>query len=364
MRRMQNILIFGLTLLAALAGLDIYLQLAEIQTPMETRIDPRLGPTYIPHKHITRFNEGFFVGSANEYGYMGQAVPPRRRGAERRVLLLGDSFVLGHTVLPRHYFGRFLEARLGDATGDAVHALNFGKADFNLWNMYQYYRDFAGTFDHDVALFFVGDGDLVPARQIATDLYPVVSLQGDSLVIDRRFRHSRSFRFYRAIEPVFTNSAVLRLVFNSYKMVKRGELAAVVLDRFAPARAASAASAAPAPAHRSVELPVLSRAILRELARDPRNVLVIQKSLSPELRAEVRAAGLPMIDLGACLDSLQAAGQDPYYWSITGARGHWNHATHLVIGRFLADRLLAMGMVWSDGGPRAPAPREGVSGRN
>lgn len=364
MRLVKNLIIFGVTLLAGLAGLDAYLQLAEIQTPMETRIDPRLGPTYIPNKRITRFNEGFFIGSANEFGYMGEAVPPRRRGSERRVLLLGDSFVLGHTVLPRHYFGRDLEARLSAATGAEFHALNFGKADFNLWNMYQYFTDFAGTFDHDVALFFVGDGDLVPARQIATDLYPVVSLQADSLVIDRRFRSSRSFRFYKSIEPVFTNSAVLRLAFNSYKMVKRGELASVVLDRFAPARAASGAAAAPAPAGPPVELPAISRAILRQFARDPRNVLVIQKSLAPELREEVRAAGLPMIDLGACMDSLQAAGMDPYYWPVTGTRGHWNHATHPVIGRFLAERLLAMGMIKSDGGPAATAAPEGIAGRN
>ena len=56
-----------------MAGLDVYLQLAEIQTPMETRVDARLGPVYIPNKRITRFNEGFFMGSVNEYGYMGPA---------------------------------------------------------------------------------------------------------------------------------------------------------------------------------------------------------------------------------------------------------------------------------------------------
>ncbi|MHB8078593.1 MAG: hypothetical protein ACYDIE_04985 [Candidatus Krumholzibacteriia bacterium] len=348
MRRVKNILIFALALAGTLALLDGYLQTAEIQTPMETRIDPLLGPTYIPHKRITRFNEGLFIGSANAYGYMGPAVPPRRRGAEHRVLLLGDSFVLGHTVLPRHYFGRFLEQRLSKVTGEQFHALNFGKADFNFWNMYQYYRDFAGLYDHDIALFFVGPGDLVPDRQVASDLYPAVTLQGDSLVIDRSFRGRRTYRFYKTIEPVFTNSAVLRLIFNSYKMVRRHELADVVLDKFAPRRAAVADETAPDAPPPTAELPPTSRAILRELARDPRNVLVIQRSLAPELRDAVRAAGLPMIDLGAFLDSLSAAGEDPYYWPITRRRGHWNHAAHPVIGRFLADQLLAAGLVKPD----------------
>ncbi len=345
MRSVKTFLVFGLALMATLVGLDVYLQLAEIQTPMETRIDQRLGPTYIPNKKITRFTEGFFIGSANAYGYMGPSIPPARSGLERRVLLLGDSFVLGHTVLPRHYFGRWLEARLREVSGEVYHALNFGKADFNFWNMYQYYKDFAGGFDHEAALFFVGAGDLIPARQIATDLYPVVRLDGDALVIDRSFRNSRTFGFYKTIEPIMTNSALLRLMFNAFKMVKRGELASVVLDRFAPKRQESDEGPDPGTPPQAVEMPALSRAILRDLARDPRNVLVIQRSLAKELRDEVRAAGLPMIDLGACLDSLQAAGQDPYYWPITKTHGHWNHATHPIIGAYLADQLIARGLV-------------------
>jgi len=346
MHRLKTLLLFGLTGLVVLGALDLYLQLAGIQTPMETRIDPELGPTYIPGKAITRFNEGFFVGSANEYGFMGPAVPPERRPGERRILLLGDSFILGHTVLPRHHFARMLEAELDSATGEDVHALNFGKADFNFWNMYQYYRDFAARWDHDLALFFVGSGDLIPARQVATDLYPFVELEGDSLVVDTSFRESDLYRFYTAIEPVFTRSAVLRLLFNAQKMVQRGELAHVLLDKFAPGDAhAEPAPDRPRPER---EMPELSRAILHALARDPRNVLVIQTDLAANLRAEVAAAGMPVIDLGARIDQLEAAGQDPYYWPVTGMRGHWNHATHPVVGRFLARQLLEKGLVWPD----------------
>jgi hypothetical protein len=286
---------------------------------------------------IVRFNEGFYIGAANDYGYMGPAVPPRREGAEKRVLLLGDSFVLGHTVLPRHHFARTLEARLCETTGGVVRALNFGKADFNLWNMYQYHHDFAATFDHDVTLFCVDEDDVVPSRQIATDLYPTVKLVGDSLVIDTSFTRSQTYRFYTRVEPLLTHSAILRLAFNSYKMVKRGELAGVILGKFAPAKAVAAPSGAAAP---DMELPALSRAILRKLAEDPGNVLVVHKPLGPGLRADIAATGIPVIDLAACLDSLQAAGLDPYLWPVTGVRGHWNHATHQVVGRFLADELM------------------------
>lgn len=354
MRLVQAILIFGLSLAAALAGLDAYLQWAEIQTPMETRIDPRLGPTYIPHKRISRFNEGFFLGAANTYGYMGPAVPPRREDGERRILVLGDSFVLGHTVLDRHHFCRTLERDLSAATGEPVRALNFGKADFNFWNMYQYFLSFAGSFDHDLALFFVGESDLIPTGQTAGGLYPLVKLQGDSVVVDTSFRHSGSYRFYKTIEPVFTRSAVLRLIFNTYKMVLRHELSGVLLDKLAPARPAPSPRASPAARRR--EMPELSRVILREMARDPRNVLVVAKDLAPGLSEEVTAAGLPTLNLAACLDSLQAAGVDPYYWPVTRMRGHWNHATHPVVGHYLARQLLAMGLVWPEGPSAASAP--------
>jgi hypothetical protein len=337
----KKVIISGLTFLGTLAGVDVYLQLAEIQTPMETRIDPQLGPTYIPNKLITRFNEGFFMGSANEFGYMGPAVPPRRRGAERRVLLLGDSFVLGHTVLPRHYFGRYLEDDLGRATGEEVHALNFGKADFNFGNMYQYYQDFAGKFDHDLALFFVGESDLVPTGQVVSNLYPTVSLQSDSIVIDKSFRSSKTYRFYKAVEPVFTRSAVLRLVFNTYKIINSGSWIVVILDKFAPSYSASSEELAPSIPKEPGELPELSQAILRELAKDSRNVLVIQTKLAPKLLTEVKASGLPLIDLGAYLESLRAEGKDPYYWPVTRMQGHWNHAAQPLIGKFLTEQIIA-----------------------
>jgi hypothetical protein len=362
-RHLANAWLFVLSLVVGLAVCDAYLQLAEIQTPMETRVDSNLGPTYIPGKRISRFNEGFFLGEANDYGYMGPSVPPRRRNAERRILLLGDSFLLGHTVLPRHHFARTLERLLGEATGGRVQALNFGKADFDLRDMYVYYRLFAGTFDHDLALFFVGTRDLVPSGKVASGLYPVVQLSGGALVVDPSFRETDTYRFYRAIEPVFTRSAVMRLVFNAYKMIPASVLVGASLNEFAPAptvaleadgaRSEGTAKRTPAPP----VMPELIREILRALARDPRNVLVVQTDLAPALREELRRAGLPILDLGAGLAELEARGDDPYYWPVTRMRGHWNHAAHQEIAYFLSQELARQGLMW-------PAPLTGTSPRS
>jgi len=356
MRCSRNAFSFTLSALIAVLLCDAYLQLAEIQTPMETTIDPVLGPTFIPGRRIIRLNEGFFLGEVNDFGYMGPSVPPHRRGAERRILLLGDSFVLGHTVLPRHHFARRLEQSLTEVVGETVHVLNFGKAGFDIRDMYVYFSSYVAGFDHDLALFFVEENDLIPAGRLASELYPVVRLAVDAPLIDTSFRESKKYRFYRAIEPVTTRSAVLRLAFNAYKMVQRGELEGLLLGKFAQLADATPDAAGPPPAVSAgrapvASLPPLSRAILCALARDPRNVLVIQNDLPSALREEVLRVGLPVLELSTELAALKTGGQDPYYWPVTKLRGHWNHATHGEIARFLERELVRKRLLWPCGRP-------------
>jgi hypothetical protein len=342
MEMLKKITLFVLTFAITLAGLDLYLQLAEIQSPMETQIDPNMGRTYIPNKHIIRFDEGFFLGSVNEFGYMGPAVPPRRQAGELRILLFGDSYVLGHTVLPRHYFGRHLEAYLRQAIGEEVHALNFGKADFSFENMYQVFIDFAGKFDHDLVLFLVSEEDLAPRRQFLADLYPKVRMEGGAFFIDRSFRFSRAYRFYRTVSPMLTHSAVFRLAFNSLRLTERSRWMEVVLDKFATLISGRKDKATQTQENLR-ELPTLTRAILTELAKDPRNILVLNGVVNADLLGDIRATGIPVIELGAYLESLKAEGIDPFYYRATRLRGHWNHATHERIGWFLAQQIIQRG---------------------
>lgn len=351
MDSLKKVLVFGLIFVMALAGLDLYLQLAEIQSPMETRIDANIGRTYIPNKRIIRFDEGFFLGSVNEFGYMGPAVPPRRRNGERRILLFGDSHVLGHTVMPRHYFGRHLEAYLHKAVGEEIHALNFGKADFSFENMYQIHVDFAGKFDHDLALFFISKEDLAPSRQFLSGLYPKVRLEGEALVIDRSFRLSRAYRVYKTLGPVLTRSAVLRLAFNSLRLTERNRWMEVVLDKLAPLVAPHKDQAAQTLKNLD-KLPTLTRAILKELAKDPRNILVLHTAVGPDFLDDIRSTGIPIIELGIYLEALRAEGIDPFYYPATRLRGHWNHATHERIGGFLAQQIINRGF-GAEGKPKA-----------
>lgn len=338
-KALKKAILFIASFLMALICLDVYVQLAEIQTPMETYLDARLGPVYIPHKRIIRFSEGFFMGSVNQYGYMGPAVPPRRSGSERRILLLGDSFVLGHTVLPRHHFARYLEEELSQETGVETHALNFGKADSSLENMYQYYMDHVSSFDHDLAIFFLSQRDLMPWAQGVAELYPAVRLQGNELVITRDFRSSHSYRLSKFIEPLLTRSALLRLAFNAFKVLTATKWETIVFDKLYPLLYPYEDRAEASEASKIKELPELKLAILHKLAQDPRNVIVIQSPIASGVFSDVTAMGMPVIDLASYLEHLRSQGQDPTFWPVAQMWGHWNHAAHPRIGRFLADQI-------------------------
>lgn len=337
MKTLGNIFLFVFAVAVTTAAMEFYLQIAEIQTPMETRIDEEIGPTFIAGKKVTRFNEGFYVGGVNEYGYLGPAYPPRKEGDEYRILLLGDSFVMGMTLFNRHHFARVLERDLPPIIGREVEVLNFGKADFNIGNMYQYYLDYASKFEHDLVLLFVGRGDLIPARQTATALFPTCAVEDGKVTIDYGFRDSPEYQRYKRVEPISEHSSFFRLAFNTRKMISRRELPDVLLDKFA--------RFVPKQPRKRNQRDIGSFAqewtlpILRELGRNSKIHLVTTRELRPEVNLAVQESGIPTIDLVPLFTELENNGVDPYFWKVTGEKGHWNHETHQEMGRFLVQEI-------------------------
>jgi len=344
-RRLLAVLIFAACGLVTCLGLDAWLQVAEIQCPLETYIDPAYGPAYYPDRAFSRFNEGFFLGGTNRWGYLGEGRPERNATGELRILLVGDSFVLGHTVFERHHFKRVMERDLSAALGRPVAVLNFARADFNLWNMHRYYRDFASRWDHDLALLFLGAPDLVPSLQVGSALYPFSYAAGDTVAADYSFRTSGLYRQAKRLEPVMSRLAVPRLAFNLYKVGVRGQLASVLLGKLAPARdtghedGAAPTAAAPAP------LPRNSRVILADLVRDPRVLLVYKEPVADLYRAAIDSLGAHPCDLAPVFAELRGRGIEPRWWQVTGKLGHWNQPAHAAIGHALAGDVLARGVL-------------------
>ena len=319
--------------------IDVWLQVAEIQSPMETYIDAEIGPAYYPNRQFARFNEGFFIGGTNEWGYLGEGRPRRNGTGEFRVLLVGDSFVLCHTVFDPHHFGHAPQRRLNEELDVPVVVLNFARADFDLWNMHRYYRDFVCQWDHDLALLFVREEDMIPRSKFSGDLYPVTVLANGELQSDYSFRETSLYRQSRLVAPVLSRSAISRLAFNTYKAANRGHLVEPMLDKLYPVLVRRSDSGS-APAHRpDPVLPEVSRRILADLAADERVVLVLGEELSASVRASVDSLDLATCELQPTFARLQAGGIEPTYWPVSRQSGHWNHATHAAVGHDLADSL-------------------------
>jgi hypothetical protein len=363
MRRLLAIPIFLLAAAATLLGLDLWLQWAQVATPLENRADPRLGPVYRPGVEFSRFSEGFFLGGANAWGFLGTGAPPARQGEELRILLLGDSFVLGHTVLERHHFKTRLARDLTRRLGREVVVLNFARADYSLWNMHQHYVEHASAWDHDLALFFTADGDLLSPRPADPAMYPYTEASGDSLRINRDFRHSAKRRLYVQLEPVLTRLAMPRLGFNLLKIIDSGQWQPVLLGRFAPEPADDPGvqrGDVPGPlppevlARPAPPLPQTTLAILDDLAARPRCVVVLPWRIRPDFAAAVRASGVATLDATPVWAELRERGIDPWWWPVTGRHGHWNQTAHAALGAWLAEQILARG--WLAGGEAATAP--------
>ncbi len=361
MKRLLALLIFLATLAGSLLALDGWLQLAEIQTPLENRADADLGPVYRPNVEFSRFSEGFFLGGANRWGFLGKGAPPARASEdELRILLLGDSFVLGHTIFERHHFKTFLAETLSRRLGRPVTVLNFARADYCLWNMHQHYTDHASQWDHDLALFFVADGDLAPASPADPAMYPYTELVDGHLQINRDFRHSAKRATYVRLEPVLTRLALPRMGFNLLKVIDSGQWKGMLLGKFAPKGKGDGKAKrgdVPGPLPEDVRLrpapplPPVTPAILEDLRDRGRCAVVLNWALRPAWRDDVLASGLPVIDLAPLWAEEKATGLDPWLWSVTGQHGHWNQRSHRLMGPYLADAIVNLGLLEPAPGP-------------
>ena len=339
-RWLRRLLLFGVSLLLSLVLLDLYLQSAEIQRPMENRLVPRIGLMYAPDFRFSRFSEGFYLGRTNEVGCLGRSAPRERDPGTTRILFLGDSFVLGHTVFDRHHFGRAIERAVSNATGRPAEVLNFARADFALTNMVQHYHDFASRWSPDLALFFVDQSDLDPPRQASGSFYPVAMIEADTLAYDYGFESSRKARMFARYGVILNLTVFPKLVFEFLKQVDRGELPHLLFDKLRPAPPPDNPPPSLARDAAARPMPELTRLALAQLAKRPETVVVLSGPTSPDYVDAIRAQGIRVLDLNPVFAALAARGTDPYFWPVTGERGHWNHAAHQAIGESLGESLL------------------------
>lgn len=326
--------------LVTLIALDFFIQSAEIQSPMENHLVDRIGLMYRPNFRFSRFSEGFFLGRTNEYGCLGKGAPRAKDPGTIRILFLGDSFALGHTVFERHHFAERIEEVVSAATGQPTEVLNFARADFAVTNCYQHYVDFASQWEHDLALFLVDQTDLDPVRQASGAFYPFGVVEADTLRFDYGFTDTPKARAYARNEPFLAYTVLPRFVFEVLKVVDRGDLPHLLFDKLVPGKPVLAAP--PIAVTEANPMPQITRLVLEKIAREPRVVVVLSGPTDRAYVEEIRSLDIPVFDLDPTFARLEAEGIDPYWWEVTGERGHWNHAAHRAIGETLGAGVVEM----------------------
>ena len=106
------------------------------------------------------------MGRINKYGYTGIAYPPERKKNTLRIALVGDSYVQGHYMSDKYYFGNIIGRNLqtflqqkellsglkhqnSENTKNLklkIEILNFGIAGSNLQRMYIRFKNQVSKF--------------------------------------------------------------------------------------------------------------------------------------------------------------------------------------------------------------------------
>lgn len=330
---------FALAALLTFVCFDLYFRTTEISLPSFVKGDPVLGRTFRPDARAALYQEGFYLGRVNDYGYLGPSYPPEKPSGTFRIALNGNSYVEAFQLFPQYSLRSVLEEELSALVESNVEVLNFGRSGKNLRSAYTYYKDFAAGFEPDVALFILTDTSFISgSRAIGPRCY--LDEQGN-LQVSYEFAESAAYK-RKARLGVGRWFGSYQILQNAMNRLFLGEAPRILFDKFAPRRDA-AESHTPGSGGKD-EFVELNTAVIRELGRmnragKTRIIIVGHRGVPDYYPPIIEEAGLEYIDLDPELARFQDTGVDPYYWPITGAVGHWNHDGSRFIGRYLAGRL-------------------------
>jgi hypothetical protein len=336
MKWFRYIALYGITVLVTLLMIELYLREAEIILP-KVEVDPLLGEVYLPNTRVAEFFEGYYMGKINEYRYLGEANHVRNDAREVHIGLIGDSFVAGLELFERHHFKTVMEAQLNAHSNKKYRISNFGKDGLNLSGIYSYFQKYVSQYDMDYYLFFVNWENFWDDERQFTPNYELVD---DKLVLKTDFTESGAYQTYDKLRPM-TRSALVFLAYKCRAIVRNGLAGQVLFGKFYPQ--APQVQRSPEQKRKDeqyrYELNDVKRAILEELAKNDKIILVIDDKIPDEIDQVIRQLNFRTIYLDGVIQDRISQGFDPYYWEVSGKKGHWNAPTHQVIGAYLAERV-------------------------
>jgi len=379
-KRIFNTIMFGLFFVISIAVVEVYLRYTEISLPSIIINHPKLGRTFKPNAEIMILNEGLYMGRINKYGYTGRAFSPERKKNTLRIALVGDSYVQGHYMSDKYYFGNIMGEKLGnilkqktslsqlknsksiktkssDAANEKpsktkVEILNFGIAGSDLQRMYIRFKEQVAAFQPDITLFVIGPGDLLSLdRNLGAKCY----LENNKLKVNYNFVNSKTYKM-KVKYDFIRKFAFYPLIQKYYAIYKSGKSADILLGKLNPFKFKKIKSKLQKefPSKEKNSYFPVNKAILETLKKLNRSklelnrmdntgktriIFVLKKKIPSYYNKVLSDLSLETIDLSPLLEKMKANGINPYYWKGSNKTGHWNHEAQYMIGNYLSQYL-------------------------
>lgn len=339
MKIIKNIFFFGFGFIITLTLCEIFIRNASVSTVSFSEYYNDIGKGLRKNIVHVNFSEGFGINTFNEYRYIGEGHSHLKQNNTIRIALIGDSYIQALEIFDRNYFGTFTKNNLCTSNPN-IHfeLLNFGRASFNIGNMYAYQKLFVDKFNPDYCLYFISNTDLDP--NYTTPLLPKSEIINDSLIVSLDFNQGDISR-YTSTKFLTQNFAVLNMLNNCRKIVKEKPIQAVVLeDLYTWMYPHESHNKRIVSDTTDFKFTPITEKIISNL--DTSKVILINRdyiALPYEFTSACKNKGIRFIDLSQTLQELKANGNDPNRWNVTNKIGHWNHYAHEVIGTELAKEL-------------------------
>lgn len=331
----KNIVIFIIGVIVSCIFLEAYYQITEISLPYH-ELNPKLGKAMIPSRRITYFEEGFYLGKSNEYGYLGPAYPPEKEKAKVRIALMGDSYTEGFYLFEQHHFSQILEKQLNQEFATPKYeVLNFGIGGYNYNDLAILYKNKTAKFNCDILIFIIGVSDLDFSENFVPT--PLLKMEKDSLMIDYSFTNSTTFKYYNRLSFLFDNSCLVKAANNAYKLYNRGDVFnEIIFGKFytafqKPTAEESDDIAAP-------EIDVDERVIKSLKWFEGKKVYFVFRADIPNgLQSALKENNISYTSVLPALENkLTSKGINYRYFDVTNSpNGHWNHAGQIVVAEEL-----------------------------
>ncbi|MGY4539603.1 hypothetical protein ACVW0P_004038 [Mucilaginibacter sp. UYNi724] len=325
-------------LIAGLIFLETYFQLIEFQMPY-FELSPIQGKKMLPSKRIVYFGEGFYMGTTNQYGYLGTPYPKKKDPKKIRIAMIGDSYVEGFQLFDKYHFARIAERKLNlGLPSPKYEVLNFGVGNYDFNDMMIAYMNYVKEFNPDVLVFLVKYDDFMSSNNFVPS--PVIKPFKDSVIIDYSFTKSKIYKVYKKLSFAFDNSALVYAANNAYKISKRkDEIDGILFDKFYTSfRKPGAPPEGMSPSFEAEERFIRSFAWVK----DKRCIFLFRSDIPKGLTEKANKMNIDVYNVDQALKKeFTPKGIEYDYWDVTREHGHWNYVAQDFVGDYIYKIILS-----------------------